>query len=266
MEREIFIALGLLSTAGGFGYGRSSGKQSRIRRDKLREMRRSMHAPGVALRFLLARPQRATRLAAACHDRKKGWSAACATADRGVASELAAAHAEQREFSDLVFLNATEHFFRCPLKYVLWLRVAPTLFPAARFVALGDDDVFVAFHHLEADLRIAHALGGPRALSLWGLITWKAYTNNATMDTSTGFTGWASDDGGAVRLRRKVEACRDALLQRELRVASRHHRSQHSIAHTVDWHATLMPSNPMLCYVASSAQRGTSCEMVRAIA
>ena len=120
------MALGLLSTDGGFGYGRSSVKQSRIGRDKLRGMRRSMHAPGVALRFLLARPQRATRLAAACHDRKKGWSAACATADRGVASELAAAHAEQREFSDLVFLNGTERFCRCPLKYVLWLRVART--------------------------------------------------------------------------------------------------------------------------------------------
>ena len=84
----------------------------------------------------------------------------------------------------------TEGIYRCTRKYLEWLRIAPTLFQRARFFALGDDDIFLSFSHLESDLRSVGAYTNESERVLWGLVMWKAYFNNATLATHTGFASW----------------------------------------------------------------------------
>ena len=121
------------------------------------------------------------------------------------------AHEEHARHGDIAILNATESFFTCPLKYLLWLRVAPSLFPSARWVTLADDDAYLQLDHLGAELARVEALtDATREPVLWGLITWKIYVNNISFDTSTGFSGWSYYDEAAVTRRRQVERCQAA--------------------------------------------------------
>jgi len=174
--REPFVALGLLSTQVGFGRQRSTAAKSALRRMLVRN--HTVGLADVATRFVLAASDHPT----------------------------AAARAEQAAFGDLVFLNMSESFFDCPRKYLLWLRLARTLYPTARYIAAGDDDVFVALPHLSADLHSVDA-GSSDRLVLWGLVTWKAYFNNATYDTSTGFLSWSHVDALAVSRRKRIDEC-----------------------------------------------------------
>ena len=48
-------------------------------------------------------------------------------------------------------------------KYLLWLREALRRYPRVRFVALGDDDVYISLGHLAADLRLVLAQQHARA-------------------------------------------------------------------------------------------------------
>lgn len=95
--------------------------------------------------------------------------------------------AEASQTSDLVLLNMSETPFRCALKYLLWFSFALQEFPSVQWLGAGDDDAYIQFEHMEADLRHvgAQTNGGP---SLWGLIMWRPFYNKITMDTTTGFT------------------------------------------------------------------------------
>lgn len=192
------VALGLLSTAGSFGSGRDLAGKSGIvggsswRRARLRASARQSTAwqtGQVVMRFVLAgnlhRPPYMRR---------------------GTASDLAEAHREADIHDDVVFLNASEDTFRCAAKYLLWFRHVASTWPEARFLATGDDDVYVQFDHLEADLRLVHAQTADEHV-LWGLVNWLAYYNNATLSPSAEFHGWNYADTGARRFRQRIEAC-----------------------------------------------------------
>ena len=171
MLRDAFVALGLLSAPG-----------NRPRRDKIREMSAVLSSyvdGGVALRFVLSVPASAP--------------------DRG--SVLS-------ESRDLVLLNESETPFRCGFKYVLWFAYALKAFPTAAYFAAGDDDAYFQLSHLEADLRYVHEQAAA-APTLYGLLQWRAYYDNVTLDCSTGFMGWEFFDAQAMRVRRAMEACRD---------------------------------------------------------
>lgn len=179
---EPFVAVGLLSTAR--RNTKANATQSLGRRATLREDLASFrHLLGqrVALRFLIARNGRLNSSNPVMRE----------AADQG----------------DIIFLNMTEAKHRCSLKYFLWFGVARKLFPTAQYFVLGDDDVYVQLAHLEADLRLVHAQTAGEGV-LWGLLMWKAYYNNNTMETSTGFTGWDFYDWAAVAQRRAMVKCR----------------------------------------------------------
>ena len=161
VSNDTFVALGYLSSGGNLG-----------RRTKIRQFARSFAGGGVAYRFVIARPE-------------------------GAAEHSASAVSEAAERRDMVLLNISDTPFRCALKYVLWFTWASNRFPAARFLATGDDDAYVQFAHFEADLRLTHAQIG-EVPALWGCIMWRAWYNNVTQDASTGFTGWTCADGQAV--------------------------------------------------------------------
>ncbi len=183
-----FVALGVLSSAG--SAGKSSAAQSRLRRDIVRRTNPLDRLCHVAVRWLLANGE--TR-----HPVNN-------------IEALQSARAEAREMGDIVFLNMTESRFRCSEKYLLWFSYAARTFPAARYIALGDDDTHINFAHLAADLRAVHAQAGADAHVLYGLIMWKAFYNPIEMSTSTGFHGWSQLDAGAASKRRRIERCRAA--------------------------------------------------------
>ena len=138
-----FIAVGLLSTAK--RNTKANATVSLSRRAMLRNdhatFARSLGAR-VALRFLIARNGRLN-------------------ASNPVLREAA-------NEGDIVFLNMTEAKHRCSLKYFLWFRIAGKLFPSAEYFVLGDDDVYVQFAHLDADLRRVHAQTSGEKV-LWGV-------------------------------------------------------------------------------------------------
>lgn len=189
---DSIVALGLLSAAG--AAEKSNAAQYRARRAQIRKDASAFSALGhrVILRFVLA--------------------GAPTTTNHAV---LELARQEAAQTHDLVFLNTTEGRFTCSGKYLLWLRTALSLFPSAAFVGLGDDDVYINMDHLAADLALVSTLPGRAASGhvLWGLLMWKAYYNNETMVTSTGFTGWGFTDWAAVAQRTRMEACRTAALR-----------------------------------------------------
>ena len=192
------VVLGLLSTVGSFGTGRDRAGIGNViggsawRRARLRASARQSAAwrtGQVVLRFVLAgHPIRPRYMRP------------------GKASELVEAYSEAVTHGDMVFLNASEDTFRCSAKYLLWFRHVASTWPAARFMATGDDDVYVQFDHLEAEMRLVHAqtAGEP---ALWGLLTWAAYYNNVTLTPSGDFQGWGVADASAWRFRQRVEAC-----------------------------------------------------------
>ena len=204
-----YIALGYLSTLTSFGKGRSTATQSRIRRELIRN--HSSTQTGVATRFVLAHPPTELVHELVRHHRRRiadgaSHSAVCASWQHGWQEE-------QSRHGDLVLLNMTEGFFDCPRKYLLWFRLARSHFPTARFIAVGDDDTYVSLPHLLADLQIVEATMANPATThvLWGLITWKAFYNNVSQDTSTGFESWSNSDGPAVAKRRRIDSCVSAL-------------------------------------------------------
>ncbi|KAL1515704.1 hypothetical protein AB1Y20_002320 [Prymnesium parvum] len=129
--------------------------------------------------------------------------------------------AEADASRDLVVLNMSETPFRCTLKYMLWFSFALKAFPNARWLAAGDDDAFVQYEHMEADLRRMEIQikGAP---ALWGLIMWRPYYNKATFDTTTGFTGWRPDDAVAVSIRKRIDDCRAQLEVNSLKLQQPH--------------------------------------------
>ena len=161
-DNDAYVALGLLSTLVPFGRGRSSAYQSFTRRSLVRNATRAVATPELALRFLLAWPSPVTN---------------ATPVERSVARRKREAEvaplvlAEQHTHGDLVTLNMTENFFECPRKYLLWLSVAPRLCPAARWIAMGDDDEYIQLSRFAMDLRLTQNLtDAERQPVLWGLI------------------------------------------------------------------------------------------------
>ena len=146
-----FVAVGLLSTA----RGNTKAKNATVslgRRTILRQIFGSFRhdlVDRVALRFLVAR---------------NGNHALNASSPIVMEAE--------RE-RDILFLNMTEAKHRCSLKYYLWFKLASQAFPSAGFFMLGDDDVYIQFAHLEADLRLVASQTSDQHV-LYGLIMWKA--------------------------------------------------------------------------------------------
>ena len=184
-EASIFVAVGLLSTAK--RNTKANATVSLGRRAIIRQAKNNF-APGlknrVAVRFLIARN------------------------GKRLNSSMPVVHEAEVE-KDILFLNMTEAKHRCSLKYWLWFKIALPIFPTAKYFMLGDDDVYVQLEHLEADLRLVYQQTHGQHV-LWGLIMWKAYYNNQSMETSTGFTGWDFFDWAAVAQRRAMALCRSA--------------------------------------------------------
>lgn len=184
---DVYVALGLLSAAG--AAEKSNAAQYRARRTKLRQDAQRFECFSrtrqCALRFVLAGAR-----------------------TRSNAPVLAEAHREAAEHGDMLLINTTEGRFTCSRKYLLWLQQAPALFPSAEYIGIGDDDIYIQLDHFVADLRSIRKDPQASRHIFWGLIMWKAYYNNATMVTSTGFTGWGFTDWAAVAQRSQMEACR----------------------------------------------------------
>lgn len=185
---DIAVAVGILSTLSAFSRrALSTAAHSATRRTLVRNTTYP-GAPGLALRFLVAWPSTGDRVK--------------------IGAKL---QEEQARHGDMVLLNMTENFLLCPLKYLLWLRVAPTLFPSAKWIACGDDDIYLQLDHLATELRLVGSLTNASTQPvLWGLITWKSFMNSLSYDTSTGFTGWLYTDAAAVGRRRAVHKCLSA--------------------------------------------------------
>jgi len=186
------VAVGLLSAAG--STEKSNASTGQWRRTSIRsyvaDYQSQVGSVGVALRFVLAAG--------------------------GVLT--ASILEEAKREGDMIFINMTEGIYRCTRKYLEWLRIAPTLFQRARFFALGDDDIYVSLAHLESDLRSVGAYTNESERVLWGLVMWKAYFNNATLATHTGFASWDYYDWSAVAQRRSMHKCHAAMARRaELR-------------------------------------------------
>lgn len=184
---DVYVALGLLSAAG--AAEKSNAAQYRARRAKLRQdakrfecFSRSGHC---ALRFVLAGARTKTN-----------------------APVLAEARREAAQYGDMLLINTTEGRFTCSRKYLLWMQQALELFPSAEYIGIGDDDIYIQLDHFITDLRSIRKDPQASKHVFWGLIMWKAYYNNATMVTSTGFTGWGFTDWAAVAQRTQMEACR----------------------------------------------------------
>ena len=151
----------------------------------------------------------------------------------GSKSSIAVAPAmlsEAAEHGDMIFLNMTEGIYRCTFKYLEWLRRGPLLFPSARFFVLGDDDIFLSFSHLQADLLSVAEQTHAREYVLYGLLMWKAYYNNATMATHTGFASWDFFDWAAVAQRRTMHKCRAAMARRARLTSSQLQRAPPSVS------------------------------------
>jgi hypothetical protein len=88
--------------------------------------------------------------------------------------------------------------------------------------ACGDDDNYIQLAHLEADLRLVSQLVPATGMTLWGLLTWRSYYNNLSMDTSgVGFMGWDPVDWQAARLRLLIDRCAADLEHNSMNISSR---------------------------------------------
>ena len=129
----VWVAVGLLSTAG--ANAKANASLGRLRRDRIREDSLFFRRSSTALRFLIA--------------------------------ESTLVEDEAREKRDIVLLNMSESPYRCALKYILWYEHALRAFPAAKFIANGDDDVYVHLERLELNLRLLHAqLSAPQLATM----------------------------------------------------------------------------------------------------
>ena len=137
-----FAVVGLLSLAYDSNIRccprRGSGSQGALRRHRIRTLAKPfVESPSahIALRFVLAAippPEFSS----------EGQGHA--------ARALAALRSEAAHSGDLLFVNQSEGFVECAKKYLLFYREALALFPHARFLASGDDDVYIQFDHLYA--------------------------------------------------------------------------------------------------------------------
>ena len=122
-DPNVFVAVGLLSAAA--STAKSNSSIGLWRRSQLRASFAAYGGHGAGLRFLLA---------------PSSLIPASDPSAIAVAPELLHEAATHR---DMIFLNMTEGLYRCTRKYLEWLRIGPTLFPAAKFFVLGDDDIYL---------------------------------------------------------------------------------------------------------------------------
>ena len=131
------IALGVMSTAGSFETGRSSGSKMALMRARVREAAgTAASGHNVALRFLLA--QRNGR-----------------DGDQPLSHLVLA---ENQTHKDLIFIDMPERFYLCAWKKLMWYRHALSAFPRANFFLIADPDAFIQLDHLSQDLRRVQAL------------------------------------------------------------------------------------------------------------
>ena len=209
------FALGVLSTVRSFGCKPSGGvmrcrttlAQAAARRARLRdEYHRSRIDPrSMVLRFVVA-----DACGVHCPAREPYMR-------RPSRAALAAAEREAARHGDVVRLNATEDpLGGCSLKYLLWLEVALERWPTAVFIALADDDEYIQFPHLEAELRrvAQHERLSAEELILWGTIFWRPYVNAVTMSPAEILhleVERTVDDGAVSKERYRIERCRRSL-------------------------------------------------------
>jgi hypothetical protein len=185
--KDAFVVVGLLSLAYDSNVRccpkRGSSSLGAARRRKIRELsRRFLEEPSsrVALHFVLAAVPPQSKLAT------------------GALRALQEEHARE---GDLLLVNMSEGFLECARKYLLFFDAALPRYPNAQYLVAGDDDNYIQLAHLEADLRLVSQLVPATGMTLWGLLTWRSYYNNLSMDTSgVGFMGWDPVDWQAARL------------------------------------------------------------------
>ena len=146
------IALGVLSTIQSFGckstpgqvHCRTTSERAASRRARLRdEYKRSAVAPGeIALHFLIA---------GACGRHCQALRETYMPLPRP--KELQAARREAAREGDMIFLNTTEdQLGGCSYKYLLWMELALAYYPHAGFIAFADDDEYIHYRNLFAEL------------------------------------------------------------------------------------------------------------------
>lgn len=182
-EPPPLVALGVLSSFG--ASGQASAAQYLGRRTSLRDGSRRFAQVGlnVRLTFLIATPPALTNRAALGD--------------------------EQREHRDIFVLPMNESRFNCALKPLIWFAHCAIAFPQTHFYAIADDDTYLQLAHLEADVRSLLPMDDG-ALVLYGLVMWYAMYDNVTMVPHEAWGGWLPTDAMAVKLRRRIERCRDA--------------------------------------------------------
>ena len=188
-----YLALGVLSSAVSYDTGRSVASKSRLRREAIRNATGTspnLRAGSVIMRFIL--------------------SSRYATTGNPAAAErdLAAARHEAAVHGDIHWLDMAESFHLCAWKKILWYRAAQVAWPTAQYFGIADDDAFVQLAHLEADLRGVVSASG---YVLYGLIMWKAYYNQKTLEPTKLFGGWQYSDQSAASMRHKLDRCAAAL-------------------------------------------------------
>ena len=206
--KDAFVVVGLLSLAYDSNVRccpkRGSSSLGAARRRKIRELsRRFLEEPSsrVAFHFVLAAVPPQSKLAT------------------GALGALQEEHARE---GDLLLVNMSEGFLECARKYLLFFDAALPRYPNAQYLVAGDDDNYIQLAHLEADLRLVSQLVPSTGMMLWGLLTWRSYYNNLTMDTSgVGFMGWAPVDWQAARLRLLIDRCASDLERNSINISSR---------------------------------------------
>lgn len=216
------MALGVLSTVQAFGCQyfmsktrcRTMPDVAASRRQRLRVELRAAPALGrnnvVALHFLIAGVCGNSSSRATGGDNASSCGKHESYMRRLSDDALAAAYAEQAREGDLHFLSTHEdQLGGCSLKYISWLEAALTLYPHAAFVALADDDVYIQFQHLAADLaRVVTSERRSRdELILWGFLFWRPFYNNASMSMAEGID-YQTHDASVSKQRYSVERCK----------------------------------------------------------
>ena len=93
-------------------------------------------------------------------------------------------------------------------KKVLWYRHAIAAYPTVQYLAIADDDSYVQLAHLVADMRTVTTSS---RYALYGLILWKAFYNQVSLEPATLHSGWGYADYAAASLRERLETCREYL-------------------------------------------------------
>ena len=182
---DVVAAVGIMSSMG--ASGQASAAQYRSRRRYVRESFANFPNVGqsIHVRFLIATPS-AQEAAIQGSD---SWQT------------------EVRLHGDFVFLAMNESRFSCALKPLLWYEHCLKHFASAHFFAIADDDTYLQLGHMESDIRSLRD-GAAERLVMWGLVMWYGAYDNVTMVTHETWGGWSYADGGAVKMRRRMDRCR----------------------------------------------------------